>query len=48
MGCRHTYEVQFGCGQKLTYWEGIPSRTDIGHTKVIELLGDTIDDGKVC
>ena len=48
MGCRHTYKVQLDCGEKLTYWEGVPSMTDIGHAKVVELLGYTINNRKVC
>jgi hypothetical protein len=32
----------------MTYWEGVPSMTDVRYAKVIELVGDTIDDGKVC
>ena len=48
MGCQHACEVLFDWGQKLTYWKGVPSMTDIRHTKVIELRGDTINDGKVC
>jgi hypothetical protein len=42
--------VKFNLGreQKWTYWEGIPSLTDVGHAEVVELLGDTINDGKIC
>ena len=34
--------------QRGTYREGIPSVADVRYAEVIELLGDTINDGEIC
>lgn len=47
MGYQHICEVQYWLRTNVTYWEGVPSMTDVRHAKVTEFFGDIIYDGKV-
>jgi len=48
MGYRHHVKFDVERRKRRTYREGVPSRADVRHVEVIELLGDAINDGEIC